>query len=350
MAVSQKLLDHALPNAMLEARSVAEAGIQDTNVLNEGPVLFGLPGMKLFSISGRDRSRFLHAMLSADVTALSAGEGAWATFNDVKGRTISDIRLLVMATEPKEGSMWALVEDGARDVLTEALDRFVIAEKVYFEDMDNHSLWLLTGEKCEDALKAAGGSPPQSSLFAHATTTLGDTKVHVARMDRSAASGRDLLLIVDKVDEGNMLDALSSVPRGEGILLEAARIEAGQPRFGIDFTQANIPLEAGLADRAINFNKGCYPGQEVICRINSLGAPARRLMRLSIEADQAPEPGSLLFRDGREVGYITSAVRSQRVGPVAAMGYLGKRHCDQGTTLQVGEADAETSAQVIEAV
>jgi hypothetical protein len=43
-------------------------------------------------------------------------------------------------------------------------------------------------------------------------------------------------------------------------------------------------------------------------------------------------------------------VRSQRLGPVAALGYLGKRHCDEGTTLQVGEADTETSAQVIAAV
>ena len=133
-------------------------------------------------------------------------------------------------------------------------------------------------------------------------------------------------------------------------LLDAARIEAGQPRFGIDFTQANIPLEAGLAGRAINFDKGCYPGQEVICRINSLGAPARRHIRLCVSAERAPEPGSLLFRNGREVGYITSAVRSQRLGPVAAMGYLGKRHCEQGTTLQVGEADAETAAEVVAAV
>jgi len=306
--------------------------------------------MKLFSISGRDRNRFLHAMLSADITALAAGDGTWATFNDVKGRTISDLRLLTMDTDPKQGTMWALVEDGARGVLTEALDRFVIAEKVYFEDLDSHSLWLLTGENCEDVLTAAGGRPPQPRLLAHRDTTLGGAKVHLVRMDRSGTDGRDLLIIVNKVNEAELLDVLSSVTRGDSALLDAARIEAGQPRFGIDFTQANIPLEAGLAGRAINFDKGCYPGQEVICRINSLGAPARRLMRLSVSAEQAPEPGSLLFRDGREVGYITSAVRSQRLGAVAAMGYLGKRHCDQGTTLQVGAADAETAAEVVAVV
>jgi len=349
MTTSQKLLTNALPEVLIHAQSVAKAGVQDTSLLASGPVLFSLQGMQLIEIAGRDRSRFLHAMLSADIASLATGEGAWATFNDVKGRTISDLRLLVVDDDRKDGSMLALVESGAREVLTEALDKFIIAEKVYFENLESHSLWLLAGDY-EKSLVSAGASLPKDGLLAHHVAQVGGAEVRLVRLDRSHAEARDLLLIVATSDEELMLNALSAVPRGDSVLLEAARIESGQPRFGIDFTRANIPLEAGLADRALNFNKGCYPGQEVICRINSLGAPARRLMRLSIAADAAPEPASLLFRNGKEVGYITSAVRSQRLGYVVALGYVGKRHCDKGTELQIAEPESVTSAQVGDAV
>ena len=73
-------------------------------------------------------------------------------------------------------------------------------------------------------------------------------------------------------------------------------------------------------------------------------------MRLSVAGNVAPEPGTLLFRNSKEVGYITSAVRSQRQGNVAALGYVGKRHCDQGTALQVGNPESDSSAEVGDAV
>jgi folate-binding protein YgfZ len=349
MTTSQKLLESALPEVLIHAQKVAKAGMQDTRPLTTGPMLFSLQTMQLLEIAGRDRSRFLHAMLSADIASLSSGEGAWATFNDVKGRTISDLRLLVVDDDRKDGSMLALVETGARDVLTEALDKFIIAEKVYFENLDSHSLWLLAGDYGK-TLESAGATLPEGGMLAHQVAQLGNADVRIVRLDRSHAEPRDLMIIVKTSDEDLMLSALSDVPRGDNVLLEAARIEAGQPRFGIDFTRANIPLEAGLADRALNFNKGCYPGQEVICRINSLGAPARRLMRLSVAGNVAPEPGTLLFRNSKEVGYITSAVRSQRQGNVAALGYVGKRHCDQGTALQVGNPESDSSAEVGDAV
>ena len=347
MTISQKLLDHALPELLIRARALALADVQDTSILGMDPVLFPLQGVEMITISGRDRCRFLHAMLSADITTLAAGQGAWATFNDVKGRTISDLRLLVVDPDPKQGSMLALVEEGAGKALLDALSRFVIAEKVYFDQDGGDALWLLAGEGAEEALVETGAELPEPGLLNHRATQIGAAEVRLVRLDRSNTEGRDLLIIVAGEAEEAMLGTLSAVTRGETALLEAARIEAGQPRFGIDFTRANIPLEAGLEGRALNFEKGCYPGQEVICRINSMGAPARRLMRLSVAGGQAPEPGTLLFRDGKEVGYITSAVNSKRLGLVAALGYVGKRHCNAGTALQVGQGTDELTAQTI---
>jgi folate-binding protein YgfZ len=344
------LLKHALPSVLAQARQTALAAAQDTRALEGGAVLFPLPAIEVHTITGRDHVRFLNAMLSANIKTLQAGGGLWATLNDVKGHTISDVRLLSIDTDPKEGSMLALTEPGASEIFIASLDRFVIAEKVYFEAAEDKVLWLLVGSDCEATLSAAGAELPPPGLLRHVTTVLGGVTVRVVRFDRSEAEGRDLLLVVGRDDEAAMLSTLSDTPRGEPSLLEAARIENGQPRFGIDFTQANIPLECGLVDRALDFNKGCYPGQEVICRINSMGAPARRLLRLSIHGDSAPEPGSLLYRNGKEVGYITSSVRSERRGSGVALGYLGKRHCEEGTVVNIGAADCDLTAEAESAV
>jgi folate-binding protein YgfZ len=350
MVTSQRLLENALPPVLAQARDTALAGALDTGPLEQGAILFPLTAMEAIVISGRDRARFLHAMLSSDIQALTEGTGIWATFNDVKGHTISDVRLLALDCDPKEGSMLALVEQGASEVFISALDRFVIAEKVYFEPQGNTSLWLLAGAGSEAALSAAGADLPPAGLLGHGVTDIAGATVRVVRLDRSTATGRDLLLLVEGGDEATVLEALSATQRGEAALLEAARIESGQPRFGIDFTQANIPLECGLTGRALDFDKGCYPGQEVICRIHAMGAPARRLVRLAVRGEVAPEPGTLLFRNGREVGYITSSVRSQRLGGVVALGYLGKRHCEAGSVVQIGTADGDQSAEALAVV
>src|SRR5947208_17144037 len=84
---------------------------------------------------------------------------------------------------------------------------------------------------------------------------------------------------------------------------EIARIEASIPRFGVDMDETNIPLEAGLENRGISFNKGCYIGQEVISRIRTYGQVARalRVLHLPENSDSLPGKGDKLFKEGKEV-------------------------------------------------
>ena len=95
--------------------------------------------------------------------------------------------------------------------------------------------------------------------------------------------------------------------------LEAARIEAGYPIFGVDMTDDTIPLEAGIEDRAISMTKGCYVGQEVIIRVlhRGHGRVARKLVALRIDG-LVPERGARLFAADRDVGF-----RHQRSGVAA---------------------------------
>src|SRR5207237_1439113 len=94
--------------------------------------------------------------------------------------------------------------------------------------------------------------------------------------------------------------------------LEIARIEAGIPRFGADMDESNIPLECGIESRGVSYKKGCYIGQEVINRIHSIGHVNKELrgLRLADDLKNLPAKGDKLFHDGKEIGYVTSGVKS----------------------------------------
>ena len=338
-------LEHTLPSLLTEARALAQAEPVDTSPLRAGPMLFDLEALDRVLVSGRDRVRFLHAMLSNDVQQLVAGGGRWATFNNVKGRTLTDVRLFVIDDDRRDGSILAVLEPGARAAFVDGLDRFVISEKVFFEDAAQ-ALWLVAGAGAEAALTAAGAVAPPSEPFAHVASELGGRPVRLLRLDRSGPAFDDIALWFAPEHADAVLGALGDMPRGDRVLLDAARIEAGQPRFGLDLTEANIPLEAGLKDRAISFTKGCYIGQEVICRIDSMGSPKRRLCLLELTGDQAPAPGTPLFAGPKEIGWTTSAVRSERVGRPVALGYARKRSNDIGTVLTVGTPEGPQATVV----
>jgi folate-binding protein YgfZ len=124
------------------------------------------------------------------------------------------------------------------------------------------------------------------------------------------------------------------------LALEALRIEAGTPRFGIDMTDDTIPLEAGIEGRAISFTKGCYVGQEVIIRIlhRGHGRVARRLVGLRLDGEDVPLPGSTISTAGRDVGAITSAVFSPGLQGAIALGYVHRDASASGTSVTVGAA------------
>ncbi len=331
MSALASFSEHALPSVLDEARRTAAAGPIDLSPL-DGAVLIDLNDHDRLIVSGRDRVRFLHAMLSNDVKTLEPGGGRWLTFNDIRGKTVADVRLFVLDDDRKTGTMLAVLEPGAAGPFVEGLDKYLISEKVYFEPAEGTALWLLAGATGAAALEAAGAEVPPPGLYNHLETTLGDATVRVLRVE--GATGDDLALWTS--DEPALLEALSALARGSRDLLEAGRIAAGRARYGIDFHGAHIPLEAGLSNLAISFTKGCYIGQEVICRVDSMGEPKRRLVRLDLEGlDAAPAPGTPLLAGPKTVGFTTSSFLGT-TGP-AAFGYVKKKKNAPGTELSLGE-------------
>lgn len=100
---------------------------------------------------------------------------------------------------------------------------------------------------------------------------------------------------------------------------EALRIEAREPRQGLDTDDRTIPHEVGWIGTAVHLDKGCYRGQETVARVHTLGRPPRRLVLLHLDGsvDTLPEHGAPVELDGRAVGTVGSAARHYELGPVA---------------------------------
>ncbi|MYF95370.1 MAG: hypothetical protein F4210_07645 [Holophagales bacterium] len=105
---------------------------------------------------------------------------------------------------------------------------------------------------------------------------------------------------------------------------EALRIEHGHPLWGVDYDDANLPQETGIED-AVDYEKGCYLGQEIVARIHYRGQPARRMCRLVFEPGHSPSAGAEIEFDGRTAGTVTSVSPSPRDDAAIGLALLPRR-------------------------
>jgi tRNA-modifying protein YgfZ len=148
-------------------------------------------------------------------------------------------------------------------------------------------------------------------------------------LDTDAGFGEALLDRVNRfkirVRADAVLSAATGLPPQPDPVIETQRIEAGWPRMGAEIVPGEtIPAETGTSAVTVSFTKGCYPGQELVERMDSRGATApRSLRRLAVPAGTAVgDP--VLGPDGAAVGTITS------VSGTTALGYV-RRGVDVGT-------------------
>jgi folate-binding protein YgfZ len=113
---------------------------------------------------------------------------------------------------------------------------------------------------------------------------------------------------------------------------EIRRVESGRPRFGAEMSHETMPAEAGIIERAIDFEKGCYIGQEPVARLHYKGRANRHLRGLLLSGPA--RVGDELSLDDRTVGSIGTACLSPALGPIALA--IVRHEAEPGATLQVG--------------
>lgn len=341
--------------------------LQRYRAIREQAAIVERSGHGRLLVTGSDRRSYLQGLLTNDINALAPGTGCYAAYLTAQGRMIADMRVFEMGDAiliDLEGFLTAAVRD--------RLEQFIFSEDVAIRDLTNekaevgvygpraaavlsaalaaaHAPAAGTARRREGAETAAdrpavavlGGMP----MLASARWGFHGSPVYVLRSDDPGIAGFDLVV------DAALHDALLAAVRAQGAVdvdetvAETTRIEAGRPRFGIDMDGDTIPLEAGIEDRAISRTKGCYVGQEVLVRVidRGHGRVARRLMGLKLASAAVPARGETIRSGDREIGRVTSAAYSPRLGAAIALGYLHRDFTAPGTSVDVGLARAAVS-------
>lgn len=270
------------------------------------------------------------------------GHAEYSAVLSAKGRVIADLRVM-WGPDAAEESLWLDVPAPAAQALLEHLKRYVPPRLAAVEDVTADS-GLLTVMGPEASVVLAEMLFDDEAV-AEALVDLeegeyivggrgGERLVRTGEVDTPAwdvfSSGEG----ARRLWEGMLERGVAAVGAG---VWDTLRVEAGRPAFGQDMDESRLLPEVGIVDRAVDHNKGCYTGQEVVVRIRDRGHVNRELRGLRLGDGPAPAVEAELFYEGDAAGVVTNAVESPRSGPIA-LAYV-RREVPEGGHVAVGRSD-----------
>ena len=282
----------------------------------------------ILKLIGKGSIEMLNAILTNEVPK-RGNVGTYAALLNPKGRIQTDLRVLkavddvLVDTEP-EGA------GAARELL----GCYAPFSRVKVDDLsDGGNPWTIFGLYGPHAGELLGNL--RLAEHESASVEVGGAKVLAVGV-AVPLPGFDLIGSKDvlRVASEHLIKAGATPVSHEAY--ETARIEAGIPRFGSDITPENFPAEAGILERAVSFEKGCYPGQETVARMHYRGHPNKTLHRLVVEGP-SPTPGTPITQNQKQVGKITSTAPIPVNSRYLALGYLS-RNANINEPLSAGEA------------
>ncbi|TKS58018.1 MAG: glycine cleavage system protein T [Nitrospira sp.] len=299
-------------------------------------------------VTGDDRVKWLQSVISNDVLPLQPGQGCYSSFLTHKGKMLTYFRVY-MQTDA------VMLEDVGEigETTFQALRKFLLyGTKAKMENCaESWGLLLVSGPKAAHVIQSAFGvDVTDLKPVNFVTAQIGGNQALVLRTEETGEVDLEILLPAD-----GLVAAWSSVMEAGakfGIKAignharEALRMEAGLPKAGPDLNEEIVPPEANLEGKAFSLTKGCYPGQEVVARMDTYGNVRRHLVGLVLKDSTVPSKGAKLFAGDREVGWISSAVRSPKLGQVIAFGFPLRDFSKTGTALSVEIDGARHAATV----
>ena len=282
-------------------------------------------------VRGPDAWSFLQDLVSQDLDGIVDGAGAHSLLLSPQGKLVSDFRLLRSGEDA-----WLDAVDGPG--LAAALARFKLRVDVEISDRsDDRAMASVRGE---DAIAVLGIDVPTAQ---HSYVEVGTLRA--VRADWPGIAGVDLLGPRDAVQVRLADLEADGVANLDDATFDRLRIDAGIPLQGADIDDRTIPQEAFLERDAVSFDKGCFLGQELVCRIDTRGRVTRYLRRVEIPG-VVPDRGTELRNlDGKVMGTLTSVAPRPRGGAVALAMVRHDVHPPAELTLADG---SERSVQVLE--
>jgi folate-binding protein YgfZ len=279
-------------------------------------------------VTGPDSVEFLQGQVTNDVEALEPGRGCYALLLNPKGRVLADMRILMRSAE----ELWLDGDAAAMETVAANLRTYKIGRRVEISPSLDRKVVSVIGPRAREVLGVA--APPDEHGFVESAVN-GAKLVSVA-----TDAGVDLLFHAS--DSSSIEQLTAGIQPVSEEAAEVLRIERGRPRFGVDMSDANLPGELGLEERAVSFTKGCYVGQEPVARMHHRGHPNRHLRGLALSRPATNgETVTSASGDGTraEVGRVGSAAVSPGFGPIALA--LIRREVEVGADVLVAGGPAK---------
>ena len=317
-----------------------------SEAIRAGAGLFCLEDRGLIRVAGEDRVPFLEGQLSNGIAGLSDGgphSGCYAFLLTRVGRIVADLQVIA-----RPEALWLETQCDRVPAALARLERYLVADDVELSRHDDRFIRFgLEGPASGEILDRAGigGGGGDLAPDAIRAVRVEGVEIWVGAFGWTGELARQLF--VPPRAAAAVCERVLAAGRGTGLVwgtrraLEVLRVEAGIPRTGAELGEAVLPAETGQLDRAVDFEKGCYTGQEVVARMASRGRVAHRLVGLRVEGSDAGRvvPEDVLLREGRPVGDLTSTALSPRFGAIA-LGHVRVAAAEPGTRLEVAERDA----------
>ena len=315
---------------------------RDIELLTTEAALCEPPRASRLELMGPDRERFFGGMVTAPVEGLEPGRGAFGFITDVRGRVLASATVLAL-----EDRLWLEIPRGRGRTIIEHLEKYIVTDQVEILPLGDMASVRIAGPKSVGVLADLGATAARdlSEPWSHAQVEVLDYQARLVREGHSAVPAFSLwqssaiapLLAEDLVETGILQAGAEAT--------EALRIEHGHPLWGVDYDDSNLPQETGIPN-AVDYEKGCYLGQEIVARIHYRGQPARRMCRLAFEPGHMPAAGAEVEFDGRPAGKVTSVSASPRDDAAIGLALLPRRAVEAlpGTKVQVEGRDVPFEA------
>ncbi len=306
--------------------------------------VFDLGSRAKISLTGGDRTRWLNGMVTNNIRDLAPEQGVYAFLLNPQGHILGDLYAY-----NRGESLLVDTDRSQLEKIMAVFDKYIIMDDVELADVSEQLTAMgISGPGVRDALRAAGLEIPGLNtqglrplqFFELQWQGMPLTLVHG---DNPLVESFELWLAPSRAEAVRQALAHAGATPVGTTACELLRIAAGIPRYGIDVRERDLPQETEQ-ERALNFVKGCYIGQEIVERIRSRGQVRRRFSGFDVTGE-LPKPGSKIQADGKDVGEITSAASlpwasgDRRV----ALGYI-RREVALGKALDAGGSQAFVAA------
>jgi glycine cleavage system T protein len=320
------------------------SSVQDENgAVRKASGLFDFSFRAKFAVTGADRARYLHGMVSNEIKKLAPGKGTYAAMLNAQGQILADLRVYCA-----EDRLLIDVDAALRDKVQTLLKRYIIADKVVIEPAPLFTL-AFQGPRARPLLeKTLHIELPELDEFGHFVTNYAGFPLRVVRASGTGEEGYEVWM-ADKAMMPVWGAACGQAPTYDMLpcgseALETLRIESGIPRYGPELGEDTLLLEANLLN-AVSFTKGCYIGQENVERTRSRGHINWKLVGIVVAGRIPPSPETKLLADGKEVGETTSSCVSPVLGKTITLAYVRREVAEPGTKLTLASGvPAEVAA------